>query len=564
MIHIGALPCQADDIKVQQGDFLYSDTLDNTIATAEKVIKYHAKGILWGPFYEPLPFGKINPTFIKDETRVIQGQTIAKLRVVVDISNPKGCSYNDLITDEEKATSYPSIAHIICWIQECNIQWLAVADAKDAFHRIPIRKHHIPYFGIKIFAFYFYFTCVVLGTASACNIYNAFADMLLWILVHDNEHLFIACNGQQLVLHYLDDFLVGSSTEISCWAAYYMLTTYFRRLGVPTAPEKLAAPATKVKYIGWIIDIPNQTLGIPDYKIAKAINQAESLLKVIQHAKKLPAQRIFSFLGYIRHLCTICIYLKAALRSLEAKVARVRHRHHYIRLTAQDKVHIHLIIAVLHNKSWHAIPFDWLTYSVAKTHITYSTDASTTIGIGGCREDGEGSYFSLNFSNLPGWSDLSQIKPDIHYLELLAVIAWAQLRAHTWTGKIITVYCDNMPAVRIVIKKRACFARFDLQTLCAILCELGTKYKFFLHILHRKGIENTCADALSRGQPLKAINEAAFELNNDCSIQMAKVVTKDLAIYKNDVKRMNRSHICDCEDSDFCIVQRHTYYNKRK
>ena len=394
MITYGAIPCLANDIKVSQGDTQYKDTLVNIIATASKVLKYHKKGILWGPFLNPLRNGKVNPSFIKDEPKLIDGIYSLKKRVVVDISNPPGESYNDLITESEKTTVYPTIVEIIQWIQDNDIQWLAVADAKDAFHRIPICRSHVPYFGIKVFNFYFYFTCVVLGTASACNIYNAFADMLLWILVHDNPHLFRS-NDSQLILHYLDDFLIGNHTEIGCWAAYYMLTTYFRLLGVPTAPDKLVAPARKAKYIGWIIDIPNNCVSIPAYKVARALHKANILLRQIRQSHKIGAWMVFSFLGYIRHLCTICIYLKAALRTLEAKVARVRCRYHRVRITLQDITYIQLIVAVIRNKQWHTIPFDWLTYTVAKSDIIFATDASTSIGIGGCREDDEGSYSSV-------------------------------------------------------------------------------------------------------------------------------------------------------------------------
>ena len=83
---------------------------------------------------------------------------------------------------------------------------------------------------MKIFEYVFYYTCVIIGLASACQMYNEFADYIVWIIIAQHAHLFIATiDGIENVLikHYLDDFIIGHQHELVVWAQFYALTRLF-------------------------------------------------------------------------------------------------------------------------------------------------------------------------------------------------------------------------------------------------------------------------------------------------------------------------------------------------
>ncbi len=160
----GVVLTQAENIKVDQGEKEYKQSVKHWEFLAETVEGYRASGkqCLWGPHTEEsiksseiLKDANIMPHFTVERER--EDGTI-KLREVTDASRTTedGASFNDWISDAEASLKYIAIVTLVAMIVQCNIQWMIMADAVSAFKRIPIAVRFIKYFGVKIGKFLFF------------------------------------------------------------------------------------------------------------------------------------------------------------------------------------------------------------------------------------------------------------------------------------------------------------------------------------------------------------------------------------------------------------------------
>ena len=242
----------------------YRQTFDDWHDCFGKINAKLEKGQAWGPFTEDnLPAGfenyQISNYFIKDERTKERPD---KTRMLIDLSNNRdGDAVNDNIRKDEKTLAYITVMLIVKWIVDNNIQWLASADAEDAFHRVPLWQNHIKYMGIRICGVMIFFTSIMMGLASSCLSYTIFADMLCWIICDEYAQLFIF-NDVRYLHHYLDDYLFGHQDKDVVWAQYRAILKLFKELNVPTQIWKMIIPTQILIYIGIVFDIVRRAGGI--------------------------------------------------------------------------------------------------------------------------------------------------------------------------------------------------------------------------------------------------------------------------------------------------------------
>ena len=87
------------------------------------------------------------------------------------------------------------------------------------------------------------------GARSLAFIFNSVADLVCWVL---RNVAFIA-----LVIHYLDDFFLCSSSYDSCMIDKDKLVNLFAYLNIPLAVKKLVGPCTVILFLGIEIDAIN-------------------------------------------------------------------------------------------------------------------------------------------------------------------------------------------------------------------------------------------------------------------------------------------------------------------
>ena len=123
---------------------------------------------------------------------------------------------------------------------------LVKLDLKDAYRIVPVHPHDHPLLALCWKGSTYADRSLPLGFRSAPKIFTAVADVLAWAL---------HCNRITYVLHYLDDFLLLSSSGTSeAERALTLATHTFNTLGVPVANHKTEGPATELSFLGILID----------------------------------------------------------------------------------------------------------------------------------------------------------------------------------------------------------------------------------------------------------------------------------------------------------------------
>eukprot|EP01084_Bolivina_argentea_P162574 282916_1 len=122
------------------------------------------------------------------------------------------------------------------------------------------------YMGFRLCGLLFFFTCLVMGMASACKLYTEFADAVCWIIIDNEQDIFVqfvnginmADGARYLLLHYIDDFFGGA----------------------PAQDRKCSPPCQILIYLGYVFDLTTGCLGIPRDRLTRYIQNAATVRDV--------------------------------------------------------------------------------------------------------------------------------------------------------------------------------------------------------------------------------------------------------------------------------------------
>ncbi len=551
-------------IECEQGEEEYKLTRQQWKFVGEKIQEYtEEKECMWGPFTnEQIKKEKrldnhiIMPHFIRETTR---DDGTKKLRLVTDAkkAGKEGKSFNSNVEEEEANVKYIHIYNIIKLIVKLKLKWILMADAVDAFNRVPIADKFIKYFGIKMGKFKFFWTCLVFGGASSCRIYTWFAAYVVWILVHHNKDIFII-NKEIVLKNYLDDFFSGHTSYLKAWMQYYTILAWFKILGIPTQERKMEKPSRIMKYIGYILNLIKKQLEMPMDKLEKIWDKGTEIIKAFKNKTRVKVRVLQSFNGTVRFASPVYYYLIPFLRNIERKIGS-KDKDDLVNIGMEIAKDVEVIINTVKETKRNKISFEWLLYPKDKGDIVTETDASGKIGMGGLEKKENGIYWQVNYEDLKNWhfNHEKEKEPDIVWKELAAVWITHKLQAKEWTGKAILLRVDNKAVEHIMIKKKACFERKDLQIMVRDICKecMDKEYWQWYNYINTK--ENKYADGLSRKKK-EVINELGWKMR-DKSREARKWAEKAVLEYKETRKRMNRKKEekkkCYCKSKQRCKIQ---------
>ncbi len=446
------------------------------------------KGYIWGPFRDPEVLPPLLddpvtwPQFYKEE----HTQSKLKTRVLTNFTDDTlGLSFNDYITEEEKSCTYVTITHIIWLILIEKLKWIWAIDAYEAYYRVPIRSDFIRFMGFRLCGLLFFFTCLVMGMASACKLYTEFADAVCWIIINNEPDLFIqftngfnSDNGvNYLLLHYIDDFFGGAHSLKKAIAQFNAVRKWWIILGIPAQARKCTAPTQILVYVGYVFNLITYTLGIPELRLLRYLDTAAAVRNLYENGHRVRVRKLQQLVGQFRSLQVVYPYIVPFLRSWEFITSRFN-QNEMIYITAKMIRDLEVVECAIMDIKENPMPFSWIIYPKNSADIHVYTDAATNFGVGGFIEAYKGKHFATM------WSDTvcidEKYKPDIVFMELLGVVAAMQLYAEAFAGKAISFHCDNIAVVAMVIKKCACFRRPDLNDLLAIMAKIAMKHRLYI------------------------------------------------------------------------------------
>ena len=128
------------------------------------------------------------------------------VRLILDLSSPRGDAVNEHINQEDFACSYSNFDDAVNIVRKLGRgAWLAKADIKHAFRLCPVRQEQWHLLCYSWHGKYYVDTRLPFGSRSSPYIFNAFADLLAWVLVH--------VAGIPFLIHYLDDFFFANKDQ---------------------------------------------------------------------------------------------------------------------------------------------------------------------------------------------------------------------------------------------------------------------------------------------------------------------------------------------------------------
>ena len=170
-----------------------------------------AAGRVLGPLpVEEFPQVQLSPL------GVIPKKSPGKWRLITDLSSPEGHSVNDGIPSAVCSLNYVTIDDAAkAVIVKGAGALLAKVDIQSAYRLVPVHPDDRWLLGTIWENALYIDTALPFGLRSAPKIFNALADAVEWILRQE---------GIEVVLHYLDDFLlVGAPNSPECERALSIL-----------------------------------------------------------------------------------------------------------------------------------------------------------------------------------------------------------------------------------------------------------------------------------------------------------------------------------------------------
>ena len=225
----------------------------------DAIRKEIARGHTAGPFATPpFPINHISPLGAVPKPD-------GTIRLIMDLSQPRGLSINEFISKEEfpcKYTPFDEATRLVR--QSGNGAFLTKIDIKHAYRLLPVRPEDWP----LLVYFWDGHYCVDLklpfGGRSSASIFTDFADLVCWII--NNKY-------DLVVIHYSDDYLLISPAILELAIKQKETTlAIFRYLNIPVAEDKLIGPSTSLPYLGIEIDTVAMRLAVPKDKLEATLH----------------------------------------------------------------------------------------------------------------------------------------------------------------------------------------------------------------------------------------------------------------------------------------------------
>lgn len=438
----------------------------------EKVLTELELGRFIGPFLcEPLVPLKVSPLTVIPKPG-------NKVRMIFNLSFPKGSSVNDNIAEEAKTVQYCSVADVSQWLlgqhTECH---MAKVDLKDAYRIIPVRKDCWKYLGIQLDGKFYIDRCLPMGAASSCRTFQLFSDALVWMLGNKFP-------GQQKIFNYLDDFLIAAPSYESCELALGRFLEMLSLLRVPVSEHKTVHASTSIVFLGIGIETKSQSLFIPHDKAVEVLKDVKSFLKE-DNPRVKQWQRT---LGRLCHLSTIVRSGRIFLSSVYGTLRGILSREQMIRRRIGAEARGDLLVWVKFLEEM--VP--GRQFRIFREPTTRSptvvSDASASVGYG----------IVFGSKWVPGRWPIEWRSFNIAFLELFPIYMAIGTWIEHFRDTTVKVICDNQAVVTVINKLYS--KDKMLRKICKPLALLVMTENIFLRAEHIQGAFNVGPDLLSRGR----------------------------------------------------------------
>jgi hypothetical protein len=406
------------------------------------------------------------------------------IRVIHHLSYPRNESYasiNSLINNIEcKLVKFSEVLMEV--YKKGKNCLMAKYDIKSAFRLIRVRIQDQHLLGMSFKGKFYYELCLPFGLKSAPGLFELFATAI---------EAFLHNSGIKIVRHYIDDYItISVASQPLAQLDYDKVIKMFKKLKINLSVEKLQKPATRIEFLGLIIDSNLMQVELPSDKLIRyraiLLKWRTKIFCTIKELQSLVGKLVFASYAIQHGRSFYRRLLDLLKKSNESDTFSIRIDEH---ARMDIKWWENFLVA------WNGIniiPPSLNNYLKADQHLLF-TDACQT-GMGAYYNNKEYIRHAWNTDELKKAQRVKTLS--MPYLELLSLVHSINVWADRLSGKAVILNCDCEPVVLAVNSGRS----FDpaMMKLIRMLIFITTTHKIFINLQHIEGEKNIDADLLSR------------------------------------------------------------------
>jgi hypothetical protein len=298
----------------------------------DAVADWLVSGFAAGPF---LP--AVRPANAKVNGMMCRQKPNGSVRIILNLSAPKGSSVNDGIDSDDFPTTMSSTQKWLAVLDKAGRNCLIVKlDWASAYKHLAVRAEDIPLQYFNWLGMDFVELCLVFGCASSAGLYDRLAKLVLALVLLYSKF------PPDMVCQYLDDVCgaapAGTQDLHRFEAAYRHVADHLGVMLAPTTdPDKAFSPCTHGTVLGVYYDTMSWTWSIPQEKYARLLNQ----IRHADSAEQLKQHEIWSLVGRILHYAPLVPDGKFFISELIKANSLSKDRNEWVVVTAELRRQLH-------------------------------------------------------------------------------------------------------------------------------------------------------------------------------------------------------------------------------
>lgn len=397
------------------------------------------------------------------------------IRIIHDCSQPRGKAVNDFVKPQVGKQKYQTIDDALRLIKPG--YYMAKIDLKHAYRSVRVHVHDHQALGCKwhfseddkgLFT-YMFDTRLPFGAKLSPTIFHKITQAVRRMMSR---------RGFDLIVAYLDDFLIIGESLQACRLAFDTLLELLQELGFRINWQKVVPPTQKLVFLGIEINSLSRQISLPPTKLAEFVD----LLACFHKKTHASMHQLQQLAGKLNWACRVIHGGRTFLRRILELMNKLPTAKGKIRLNRDCKADL---------SWWYRFiqTFNGTRFFLDDIPVTdLSTDSSTEGGGAYFRGD----WFYVNWRlDFPAANILH-----INYKEILAALLAIQRWAPCWRNSRVILYSDSQTAVSI-LNKGTCKEPLVMSALRETFW-LSAHFNFHLTARHIPGKQNTMADKISR------------------------------------------------------------------
>ena len=286
---------------------------------------------------------------------------------------------------------------------------------------------------------------------------------------------------------WVDDY-IGVTHKDKANECYLKAQIACRKLGVPV--HKLEAPSHSLSYCGVVFDTHSMSMSIPNTK------RDELLLWLDKWQKRTSCKKtdLQSLVGKLNHIAMVI----RPGRAFIGRMLRCLREHHHLR----SFHHIPLPACLQHDIKWWRLVLQTWSGTTMIIDQPWMKQHTSVLYVDACRI-GRGALYNKNWYSTIWSEDILALANRDHresmpYLELYTIAEALYTYQSLLKNRRVIIYSDCLPCVDR-IKKGHCANRHQMALLRSIAYAC-VMFEIVLRVVHIAGVDNSCADSLSRAQ----------------------------------------------------------------